>query len=169
MDCDKHWNGRISHEKLVEILEYNPKTGEFIWKSVPKRRDLVGAVAGGRRTIHGYCCIKIDGKLYAAHHLAWFYFYKKWPNLVLDHINGDGADNRISNLREATRAQNGWNQKIRSTNTSGYKGVSFEKETGRWTASILGRRIGRFNSPETAYAAYVKRARELFGEFARVA
>lgn len=89
-----------------------------------------------------------------------------------DHINAhDTLDNRRSNLRIATPAQNAHNSRKHSHNTSGYKGVSLDKRKGRWYAHIkagdVRRRLGYFDTPEAAHAAYCAAARELHGEFAR--
>jgi hypothetical protein len=86
-----------------------------------------------------------------------------------DHIKGIGVDNRRSNLRLATHAQNLMNRPQNSSNTSGYKGVSFNKHAKKWRAGItaLGKTVclGYFDTPELAYAAYCAAARELHGEF----
>lgn len=93
--------------------------------------------------------------------------------LDVDHINGHGWDNRRSNLRECTHAQNGMNQKVSARNSTGYKGVSFCKQTGRFRATIHleGRKcvnLGRYSTPEAAYEVYKVAARKHFGEFARL-
>lgn len=91
--------------------------------------------------------------------------------MVVDHINGDGLDNRRCNLRLATPAQNSANQKRMSTNTTGFKGVSFYKRMGRWRATITVQRqkisLGYFDNPIDAARAYDTAAIELSGEFAK--
>ena len=89
---------------------------------------------------------------------------------LVDHINGDGLDNRRSNLRSATKQQNTFNQKARG-GTSKYKGVCREEKSNSWRAYIThnGRRIslGRHQTEEDAATAYNLAARKLFGDFAR--
>ena len=94
-----------------------------------------------------------------------------FPAEESDHVNGDGLDNRRCNLRAATHSQNNCNKPAQSRNTSGYKGVSQRKDTGRWDARVTmqGRQVclGSFDTPEKAAEAYDKAALELQGEFAR--
>ena len=89
----------------------------------------------------------------------------------VDHIDGDGLNNRRANLRLATPLQNARNQKMYKNNTSGYKGVFWSKSRSRWVARIglNGKRIclGYFKQPEAAYSAYCEAVKEYFGEFAR--
>lgn len=91
-----------------------------------------------------------------------------WP--LVDHLNGNGLDNRRLNLRQATHSQNAMNRGMRSDNTSGYKGVGLRR--GAWTAEIyvhgVQHYLGRFLSAEEAARAYDAAAAELFGEFARL-
>lgn len=91
-------------------------------------------------------------------------------NEHVDHINGDGLDNRRANLRVATAAQNQANRKIPISNTSGYKGVSWHKKDCKWQAKIkVNYRtiyLGTFSDPEEAHAAYIAAAKKYFGEFA---
>ena len=93
--------------------------------------------------------------------------------LLVDHRDGDGLNNRRSNLRMATRSQNQHNQKLASHNTSGFKGVRWDKQRGKWQAAIRlnGKRkhLGFFPTPEAAYEAYCKGSAEIHGEFGRVA
>lgn len=94
------------------------------------------------------------------------------PNLVVDHISGDQLDNRKSNLRAITQAQNAINTKKYYNNTSGYKGVSYHKRERLWCAQIyLNRKkyhLGYFYTPEEAYKAYCEASKKYHGEFARV-
>mgnify|MGYP001183642752 CR=1 FL=1 len=95
------------------------------------------------------------------------------PGVVTDHINGDGLDNRLKNLRPATNSQNCQNSRMQSNNTSGFKGVTFNKRgRGAWQVQIRidGARkyIGRFATAEEAGAAYERAAMELHGDFARL-
>lgn len=119
---------------------------------------------------HGYRYIGIGNREYAAHRLAWFYMHGVWPRRQIDHVNGIRDDNRAKNLREASPQQNNFNQKTPVTNTSGYKGVSWNKRDQNWEASIQINRkhihLGRFSTPESAALVYAAKASELFGEFA---
>jgi AP2 domain len=87
-----------------------------------------------------------------------------------DHINHNGLDNRFSNLRPATVSQNQGNKKKQKNNTSGYKGVSWDKRRNKWQVYIKingkQKHLGYYDDIEDAKAAYDKSAKELFGEFA---
>lgn len=93
-------------------------------------------------------------------------------NLVVDHIDGNGLNNRRSNLRICSTAENSRNQRIKLKNTSGFKGVSWHKRTQKWQSHIRrdgkGYNLGHFNTPEDAYAAYCQSSDKLHGEFGRV-
>jgi hypothetical protein len=157
----------ITAEHLRELLNYDPATGVFIWKE--RRKGVrVGAVAGSIYST-GYRAIKIDQRHYLAHRLAWLYVRGEWPIVDIDHINRQRADNRITNLRPATRSQNQANVPIWRTSSSGYRGVT-RRRSGRWGAGINahGRRIelGTFGTPEEASAAYRAAAVAHYGKFA---
>lgn len=115
--------------------------------------------------------IIFEMRVYYAHRLAWFYQTGGWPKDEIDHKNGIPSDNRWKNLREATRSNQLHNTRMRSDNTSGYKGVCWAKKEGRWLASITlhgkSKFIGYYETPKKAHAAYCAAAKRLHGEFAR--
>ncbi len=117
----------------------------------------------------GYLVIGIKGHVHQAGRVAWALHTGRWPRAFVDHINGDGLDNRLINLRLSTPAENGRNSKRYSTNSSGYKGVKPSKD-GKFEAAIcINRRIvylGKHPTPQDAHAAYCEAARKYHGEFA---
>lgn len=147
----------ITQSRLKELLHYDPDTGVFTWL-VSRQRIRCGDVAGCIRS-DGYRKIGVVGKPYQAHRLAWLYMTGSWPKDGTDHRNGVKDDNRWDNLREATQCENNQNMAIPSTNTSGFMGVSWDAQAGKWKAAIgiAGRvkNIGRFTTPEAAHAAYL--------------
>jgi hypothetical protein len=159
----------ITQSELLLQLRYDPETGDFV-RLVRHRRWKAGDKAG---TLHstGYVHIGINKKLYKAHRLAFLYMNGEWPKDEVDHINRDKSDNRWCNLREATRAQNMWNIGMYTTNTSGFKGVYWDKQYDTWRAEIHrnGKRVfsARFNTAEEAHAAYTSAACLVHREFAR--
>jgi hypothetical protein len=150
--------------RIREILDYNPDTGDFHWKIKPTKNTPIGKKAGGV-TNEGYGHICYKGKRYSMSHLAWMYFYGKPPSMYLDHINGNRFDNRISNLREATSAENMQNIRKAPKNSShGFLGTSFDSEKNKWRARIrvngVKISLGRFNTPQEANAAYIAAKRK---------
>lgn len=159
----------ISQTYLKEALDYNPDTGIFVWRARPINHfktsrgfNIFNAVyahkaAGCIDKFHGYLQITIDGKLYPAHRLVWAYVHGEFPVNDIDHISHDRSDNRISNLREATRAQNTRNQTMRKTNKSGFNGVSWAKTKGKYVAQIRTNgkavHLGQFSDIKDAIAA----------------
>ncbi|WP_120636202.1 AP2 domain-containing protein [Ruegeria sp. EL01] len=93
------------------------------------------------------------------------------PFQGVDHRDGDGLNNRRSNLRTADKSQNARNTGAHADNLSGLKGVSYSRQRRNWRAAICvrGKRkhLGVFDSPEEAHAAYVQAAHQLHGQFAR--
>jgi len=156
----------ITQTELKNILDYNPETGEFIWKK-NIRKILVGCIAG---TVdrNKYRRININHQRYLAHRLAWFYMTGDWPEQYIDHINHNRDDNRFSNLRLATKSENSRNAKRNKNNTSGYKGVS--KKGNKFIAQIWVdyKRInlGLFDTAEQAHIAYIQAAKTHFKDFA---
>ena len=164
----------VTKERLKSILEY--KEGDFYWKITGKGIKHKGCLAGSIRNT-GYRAIRIYGKLYQAHNLVWLYFNGEYIPGSVDHKNGNRIDNRIENLRKATKSENAMNKCIQSNNTSGVTGVFFRKDTGKWSACIgkgkviengivvkSGRRyLGCFDSFEDAVKARKDAEKEVFG------
>lgn len=146
----------VSLERLHEVLDYDPITGSFMWL-VARGNRARGSIACRRISRQGYFRIRVDGKLYQAHRLAWFYTHGYWPPDDVDHINQIKTDNRLTNLRLATRSENNQNRK------GDPLGVRFEGR--RWQAriSLLGETIylGSFLTFEEARYSYLEARREL--------
>lgn len=168
IDTMRNKEKALPHKYLLDVLDYNPETGEFTWKN-PSSYQMHSGDKAGTLNASGYVFICINGIRYKAHRLAWFYHYGEWPSdemPQIDHINGNRADNRIANLRLATRLRNSRNLKIRTSNTSGYPGVSLIKSTGRWRAYIGDGKgsyiqLGCYSSYEDAVAARKQAEKEL--------
>lgn len=118
----------ITHERLHNLLNYEPETGFFYSKANGKK---VGSI-----TDCGYRIISVLGESLSAHRLAWLYVYGYVPENWIDHINQKKDDNRISNLREVSPLCSARNRPIRSDNTSGVVGVCWHKNSGKWVAGI---------------------------------
>jgi hypothetical protein len=119
---------------------------------------------------YGYQIISIDNCRYLAHRLAFLHAHGRWPADEIDHINSYRTDNRLENLREASRSENQRNSKRHADNVSGKKGVCWHKSVRKWRANIFSdgihRHLGYFTTPEAAHAAYCAAAREQYGDFA---
>ncbi len=160
----------LTQERLKELLHYDAMTGEFTWKVYRGGKARVGTIASYDDG-QGYIRIKIDGTRYKAHRLAFLYMTGEWPKDQVDHIDGCRSNNAFKNLREATERQNSANRRRSVGSYSGFKGVSFNRKQGNYSAQIKvnGKliRLGRFNTPEAAHAAYCEAAKHHFGEFMR--
>ncbi|WP_081275724.1 HNH endonuclease [Stenotrophomonas maltophilia] len=145
-------------EQVKRALDYDPGTGVFTWLLAPAPWIGIGDVAGSLHKRTGYRYITVARKKYKAHRLAWFISTGCMPPVAIDHINGNRDDNRLSNLRLATYAQNQQNRGIDRRNTSGFPGVSWDAKLGKWRAKICVNRkqihIGSFATPEEAGEAY---------------
>lgn len=160
---------KITVGRLREVLAYDPETGVFLWKVATSSRNRVGSVAGVINNV-GYRVICVDGKHYLAHRLAWFYVHGTWPPHEIDHINRDRADNRLINLRLATKSQNMVNGNLRSDNTTGHKNISWHKGSQKYRVVIQkdGKQyqVGMFTEIDEAIRARDDAARRLHGEYA---
>lgn len=165
-------------ETLRELLDYNPETGMLIWRPRPAttRHDrawntrFAGREAG-LVDAFGYRKLRLAGQRLFAHRLAWKIIYGDEPPAGVDHINGDKLDNRIANLRPATKSQNGANAKTRRDSSTGVKGVHFNRRRWKFEANVKanGRqyKVGYFDTLDQAKAARDAKARELHGAFFR--
>ena len=131
-------NSAEFQERLKTLFVYDPSSGIFTRRVASGRHGChpAGRVCGYTMQ-RGYVQIYVDGRRYMAHRLAWVYVYGRWPSGDIDHINQQKADNRIANLREATRAQNMQNVSLHRHNSSGRKGVCWHKPRAKWRAYIF--------------------------------
>jgi len=163
----------LTQEQLKAALHYDPETGKFRWLERKKGRQVnkEPGVVQGNGCGGFYRNITIDYSRYQAHNLAWLYMTGRWPEKEIDHRNCDGLDNRWDNLRPASPDMNIANTRLRSNNSSGFKGVHWHKKAGKWQAriTIRGRtkHLGLFACPKAAHAAYLRAAKQQWGDFAR--
>jgi hypothetical protein len=154
----------LTAERLRELLHYNPETGVFTWRVAPNGRVPAGSTAGSP-TAKGYCGIKVDGRYYLAHRLAWFHTHGRWPKAELDHADGVRFNNAIGNLRECTHMQNTQNLVVKDSNRCGLIGVSWNKRNKAWVAQIqvdgCKHYLGYHDTPEAAHAAYLAAKKQL--------
>ena len=136
----------ITKERVRELFNYNPETGE-----VTRKEDII-MFRKGRQTVHpkgrkgmiinstdcsGYYRVGIDGVNVQLHRVIWLWWYGSWPENLIDHIDRNVKNNAINNLREASHSCNMRNSKTSTRNKSGIKGVRFDHCTDKWIASIL--------------------------------
>jgi hypothetical protein len=158
-----------------DLYDYNPDSGLFtrnVWR--PGRFGQVGRIVGTLNPT-GYVIINIEGNLFKAHRLAWFFVYGEWPPEHIDHINGARGDNRIVNLRLANNVQNCWNKTVQPVNKHGCKGVVFHSKGERIkryqaALNLNGRKksLGYYLTAEEAHKAYADAVALHHGEFARL-
>lgn len=165
-----------SPELLRKLLSYEPETGKLFWRrrTIETKGNMDHRILKSWNTRFadkeaftadngkGYRCGPIFCELFFAHRIIWCIHYGRTPLNDIDHIDGNRSNNRIVNLREVTRSQNLKNTCIRSDNTSGTIGVSFDKSRQKWKAyiEISGKTklLGRF--ADQAVAIEVRKAAE---------
>ena len=155
----------LTQAQLKTMLRYNQRTGVFVWLQPSKYRPEYKGRQAGSVHKHGYVHISIRSKSYKAHRLAWLYVHGEWPSGDIDHKNGDRADNRIANLRVASRQVNAENRRAaRSGHATGFIGVVWRPRNQKYEARIAVNKkykyLGLFNTPEEAHAAYVVAKRQ---------
>ncbi len=155
---------QLSPARLREVLSYDPETGLFTWLARLSKSVRIGNIAGAD-TSNGYRRIRIDDVEYLAHRLAWVYVHGEHPDSLIDHIDGNKQNNAIRNLRLVTVSENMQNQRrAMSGNKCGWLGVTFEKQTRKFKASIningkTSKTLGRFSTAEEVHQAYVNAKR----------
>lgn len=155
----------LNIDELNAVISYDKETGLLIWKKHKNQSVKEGSIAGFIDT-EGYVIVRIKGVALKAHRIAWAITFNKWPDILIDHINGNPSDNRIANLRVASHSQNCQNKrKALPSSKSGLMGAMFDNSTGRYRSRIRvgGKRIslGSFKTPEEAHDAYLKAKRNL--------
>jgi len=177
-----------SCEELHKFLRYDAETGAFTWRPRavedfcarrPAHREHLCRVwnenyagkSAGKLHSRGYWALTIREKTYLAHRVAWLMQTGDQPPDQIDHVDGNRLNNRFSNLRLATNAQNNANKAKLAANTSGFKGVSFMRKSGKWRAVIRVRgqfkHLGSFSDPAEAHEAYCRAAEGAYGAFFR--
>ena len=146
----------MTDRELNELLRYEAETGELFWKSNNK--------LAGHKHKSGYVNIKVRGKTYRAHRVIWAMVYGKFPDLIIDHINGVPYDNRIQNLREVSVSVNQQNQRqARKDNIGGLLGA--HACHGKWASQIRVdgklKYLGLFPTKEEAHEVYVQAKRHM--------
>lgn len=161
----------LTQQRVKELFDYHPD-GYLTWKKTIGGRANAGSIAGSM-TSNGYLLIRIKQKSTMAHRIVFLWHHGYLPEQDIDHIDGNRTNNRIENLREATRSQNNANSKIARNNTSGYKGVQWCKATRKWRAVIWinnkRKCLGRHIEIEDAAKAYHEAAVAYFGIYAKTA
>ena len=148
----------LTQTQLQEQFYYNKDTGLFTCIKTKRTTST-------KTNTDGYNHIYVNNKLYKNHRLVWLYVYGYFPKNCIDHINGIRNDNRLCNLREATKQQNSHNQKNKhSHNTTGFMGVDFHKASKKFRARLrLNTKeihLGLFDTPQIAYEKYIEAKRK---------
>jgi hypothetical protein len=161
-----------TQEFLKQTLGYDRSTGILTWKERPSshfdkawkagrwNRRHAGAQAGTTAATNNgkkYCYITIAQKTYMAHRIIWMLETGSFPSEDIDHIDGDGSNNALSNLRAVSPQDNHKNYPLRKDSTSGITGVSWDKKNKKWVARIFvgGKKLhlGRFSVKADAAVA----------------
>lgn len=169
-----------SRNLVRQLLDYDPETGVLTWRWRPQKMFLArrnflvwnqcfAHKEAGTILVNGYVSIGIEQSLHMAHRLIWLLVYGEPIPEEIDHIDGRKHNNKLTNLRAATRSENQANAKIRTDSTTGVKGVSAYRDGYMARISVNGEKIflGLFSTLREAAAARREAAERLHGEFAR--
>jgi hypothetical protein len=161
--ADENFN--LSRDLLHELFEY--RDGFLFWK-IARPHVKIGQKAG-RLNDRGYWIITIGNRIYRAHRIIFLYHYGYLPTEI-DHIDNDRLNNKIENLRPATRSQNLTNKGLSNKNTSGAKNVSWDKSRNKWEVQMYVNKkktfVGRFDDLEVAKTMAIAFRKQHHGEFA---
>lgn len=164
----------ITYDIAKALFNYDEDTGLLTWKfssAQIKEGAEVGTDTYTPVSLTRYRGVKLFGLGYKVHRIIWLMQTGDWPKGDVDHIDGNGLNNKWDNLRDVTHSQNLMNAAVRSDSTTGYKGVSYDKSRERWYAyiNIDGKRkmLGRHKTLQEAVQARQDAESQLFGEFAR--
>lgn len=153
---------KLTHERLIDVICYDEKTGIFTWKKPSKNGPArPGSLAGNRK--RDYASVTIDTEAFRAHRLAWFYVYGVWPDYI-DHINGIKTDNRLENLRSVSNSVNMQNLKVaRADSKTGLLGATPKGKRFVATIALRGKKwqIGIFDTAQEAHEAYLIEKRKV--------
>jgi len=157
-------NDDLTADRARTVLRYEAETGRVFWCQSLSKRAAAGREAGtingdGRRQV------SIDGRRYLTHRIVWLIVHGAWPAHEIDHIDGDKLNNRVENLRDATRTINAQNTRhARRHSRSGLLGAFWFKRDATWVSKIrIGghmTHLGYFDTPEKAHAAFVAAKRK---------
>lgn len=167
----------LSYAQVSALLKYDSETGKLYW--LPRPVEMCPSQQEANRwnsrfagkeafiSLHhtGYLKGAILNIHFRAHRICWLLHYRSWPENSIDHINGDKTDNRIENLRDVTCAENHKNQRMRSNNTSGFRGVYWNKNMDKWQSYIRengrSKHLGVFTEFEEAVKSRLEAERRL--------
>lgn len=170
---NKHINLAAYEKRILERLVIDETSPTGLRWSLDAYCQVRGKPAGH---IHhtGYCQVRIKvndvERSFLAHRLVWFLAHKRWPEKDIDHQNGVKFDNRLSNLRKASNAENMHNRAKQANNTSGVKGVCLDKRSGKWQAKVKingkNKSVGYFANIADAEKAIRAKRENIHGKFA---
>ena len=166
----RHIKPLPSLETLQKYLTYDPKSGALLWRdNLTYAKQRPGGTPAGTMSKGGYLRTTIERSMYANNRIAWKMFYGADPKGVIDHRDGNKLNNAIDNLRDTTQIGNVCNAVRRSDNTTGYKGVVFDKRRGVYVFNLKVDRVKvaspSFSTPEAANESVRALRERLHGEF----
>jgi hypothetical protein len=150
----------LTAERLLEVFDYDHERGVLIRRGGRFKGAICGQEAGAKKHLR----IRVDGEFYALHRLIWLHAHGVWPTEVIDHIDGNRGNNRLSNLRDVDQATNMQNQrKAMSSSKTGLLGAYPWRDKFAAGIGINGRikHLGVFNTAEEAHAKYLDAKRAM--------
>lgn len=154
----REFNCEIILQQLLRYSYYDKELGGFVRtaQSSTRFKQPLGALVGTPNR-DGYLTVNLIGRMFFIHHLVWAAEHRAWPSENLDHYNKNNQDNRIQNLREANQVLNGANKRLYKNNKTGYMGVSYSAELGKYKSSVASNgkqhHCGYFPTAKEAYEA----------------